>query len=71
MAKLTPAQKRLLQTAQKHGSALANLSMRQRAGGAVFRCMDRLVAEGFLSRSGYTLTEAGLAAITTKGAADD
>lgn len=68
MAKLTPAQNRLLETAERHGSAIANLSMRRRSGGAVFRCADRLVADGLLNRAGYTITEAGRAALKSKGA---
>lgn len=67
MAKLTPAQKRLLQTAEKHGSAIANLSMRSRAGGSVFRAADRLVEMQLLKWPGYEISEAGRAALTSTG----
>ena len=60
--KLTKSQKDVLARAERDGNPFKTLSIRQRSGGAIRRCADRLRSDGMLDAS-YAITPAGMEAL--------
>ncbi len=69
--KLTPAQRRLLEAADKHGHAFADIGARANAGGAIRRCCQSLAKAGLLTpRAPWQLTPAGSELLATVRASE-
>lgn len=70
MRKLTPGQTRALTMARDQGHAFADISVRDRMGGAYRRMVIRLGDDGFLTKSApYRITAKGRQALLKQGGA--